>query len=235
MVFIIKGIKATGGLFILLVLLGAVFVYHDTSTALATTYQPTTDTKTATQGPLNTLVVGGYAPEEQTTSTKQSQPSTTKEIEVVTTPTTIKEPSTNTAVSSQHTSVHPGLVSFDLGDGYNVSFKLPDSEKVYDVETTTSDLTEFDLKYHDIYIYSAGNDSDCLTHLTIEIASILTSYLLPEYSKGIYNGNANIETPRTIDGVQGLVGYDWPKGNAGVDIKKLKVHILDVIRGYIRY
>jgi hypothetical protein len=99
--FIMKGIKAVVGLFILLVLIGAFFGHHDTSTPAATTSQHA-DTKTAytrdnanfvskervdeniklglakpgdykeVQVPLSTVVVGGYPP-ESSTSKKEEQ------------------------------------------------------------------------------------------------------------------------------------------------------------------
>ena len=105
--FIIKGLKVIIGLIVFLVVIGAIFGNHNTSTPAATT----TDTKTAytrdnvnfiskdrvdeniklgvanagdykeVQVPLNTVVVGGYSTEDLTTSKQQTQPPANRQTE----------------------------------------------------------------------------------------------------------------------------------------------------------
>lgn len=149
--FIMNGIKAIVGLFILLVLLGAIFGHHDTSTPAATTSQPT-DTKTAytrdnvnfiskdrvdenikvgfakpgdykeVQVPLSTVVVGGYAPE--------SSPSKQEEQ---TTPAQQSQPSAprQTTPAPDEKYIH---IQYDGKLVNKLGYLTPDPGKVYLVE-----------------------------------------------------------------------------------------------------
>ncbi len=115
-----------------------------------------------------------------------------------------------------------GEAKFDLGDGYEATFVLPDIGKLYDVEVSQFSLNDI-LNSKSGNIWISSND----TELSEVSMSIYPSPLLnpvpkastePESpaSKSVGLGT-RVKNPKTISGAPGYVGYDLPIGAIGTD------------------
>jgi hypothetical protein len=109
--------------------------------------------------------------------------------------------------------VKPGNVNVELGDGYEMSFNLPDIIKSYDIETGST-FNEF-LKNKNYYadIKEAGKDDSLLTiGLRIYSEPHLFAALGPSRDE-IARMFASVTTPVQIDGEKGHTVYNYPSGN----------------------
>gem|GEM_PF-5597729 len=118
--------------------------------------------------------------------------------------------------------IAPGLVSLDLGDGYEMSFQLPDAQAAYDVEVvgpSVSDILKF--TRYEIYVYPIGKD-DSIANIFLMIYAEPWINPIPKNTRTEPSGimGPRVEMPQTIDGTRGFVGYDWPAGDPGTDFSK---------------
>jgi len=115
--------------------------------------------------------------------------------------------------------VKPGAVTLDLGDRYEVSFRLPDIENAYNVEAYpvgTSDILK--LKSYGFSI-SVGDEE--LAKMSMYVYS---SPMLNPVPKASTEGSVmpeimgpRIIMPKTIDNAVGFIGYDLQKGATGTN------------------
>ncbi|MCJ7445015.1 MAG: hypothetical protein MUO26_10905 [Methanotrichaceae archaeon] len=128
--------------------------------------------------------------------------------------------------------LEPGHVTIDLGEGYNASFDLANSEKTYDVEVKEPEFGDILLttKSYGFIIYTAGGNEE-LTEITLNIYSTPKKRPVPKPSREDREfGPLGIRaiTPKITDGTTGFVGIDWPKGNTSTNIN-------DVVDAFFYY
>ena len=120
------------------------------------------------------------------------------------------------AQGSMLKNVNPGKVNVDLGDGYKVSFTLPNTVSAYDVETDSgySDI----LKFHsyDVYVNAAGS-KDSFLMIRLQVESQPTPYFIPKAGRNvdlkIAGIGPSVNIPQSIDGFDGYAYYGYPEGN----------------------
>jgi hypothetical protein len=116
----------------------------------------------------------------------------------------------------------PGNINVDLGDGYKLSFTLPNTVNAYDIETDSgySDL----LKSHDynVYVYPAGNE-DSFLEIRLTKESQPTHYFIHGAGREdlkIEGIGPYVYIPQAIDGANGYVVYTYPEGNSATEINE---------------
>jgi hypothetical protein len=108
-----------------------------------------------------------------------------------------------------------GNATFDLGDGYEASFMLPDIGKSYTVEDAYAESTT-DNSLFEPYGFTISADGIELASLTMYVYSSPQLYPVPkasvEPSVLPETMGPRVTTPKTISGVTGYVGYDLQVG-----------------------
>ena len=131
--------------------------------------------------------------------------------------------------------LEPGHVIIDLGDGYNASLDLANSEKSYDIEIKEPGYGDLLLKTrsYGFIIYNSA-DNEELAELTLDLYSTPSKKLAPQASREDRKlGPLGIRaiSPRIIDNATGLVGIDWPKKNAAINA----TNISDAVDAFFYY
>jgi hypothetical protein len=115
-----------------------------------------------------------------------------------------------------------GNANFDLGDGYEASFVLPDIGKPYDVEISSPSINEF--MKQTTYGFSVSSDGNELATVSMYVYQSPQLNPVPKASTEPENAasksmgmGSRIKIPKTISGAQGYVGYDLPMGATGTD------------------
>lgn len=99
--------------------------------------------------------------------------------------------------------VKPGKVNVDLGDGYKVSFKLPNVVNAYDIKT--------DLEYHSASV-SASGSKESLIEITLWVESQPYPHSIPTAGR---SGSGLTYVHKSIDDATGYVIYNYQEGNPG--------------------
>lgn len=112
--------------------------------------------------------------------------------------------------------VKPGKVTVDLGDGYKMSFKLPNAVKAYDIETGYTES----IQSYDVYIRPKGSDEGLLD---LMFFAYDTTQYFPKYEKTEYyepildTDGPSVTNPATIDGAEGHIYYSYPANDPGTN------------------
>lgn len=99
--------------------------------------------------------------------------------------------------------VKPGKINVDLGDGYKISFTLPNAVNAYDIKT--------DPEYHSASVSASGSE-DCFIEITLWVESQPFPHSIPAAGR---SDSGYTYVPRSIDGATGCVTYIYPVGNPG--------------------
>lgn len=113
-----------------------------------------------------------------------------------------------------------GNATFDLGDGYEASFMLPDIGKSYIVEDAYAESTTENSLFKP-YGFTISADGIDLASVTMYVYSSPQLYPVPkaitEASSSPDTMGPRVITPKTISGALGYVGYDLQVGATGTD------------------
>lgn len=101
--------------------------------------------------------------------------------------------------------VKPGEVNIDLGDGYKVSFTLPNTVSAYDIKTDT--------QYHMVSV-NVANSEDTFLEIQLTVTSQPYPHSIPAAGR---SSSGLTYVPRSIDGATGCVTYLYPEGNPGTN------------------
>jgi len=101
--------------------------------------------------------------------------------------------------------IKPGKVNVDLGDGYKVSFTLPNTVSAYDIKT--------DPEYHSASVSASGSEESFI-EIALWVESQPFSHSIPAAGR---SDSGFTYVPRSIDGATGCVTYLYPEGNPGTN------------------
>jgi hypothetical protein len=99
--------------------------------------------------------------------------------------------------------VKPGKINVDLGDGYKVSFILPNTVSSYDLKTDT--------QYHVVSV-NAANSEDIFLEIQLTVTSQPYPHTIPDAGR---SASGLTYVPKSIDRFAGCVIYAYPEGNPG--------------------
>lgn len=135
----------------------------------------------------------------------------------------------NTSIASCE-EIKAGDAKIDLGDGYSVSFVLPDIGKPYDLDIYPTG--EINILKFKSYGFSISSEKEELAKVSMNVYSSPQLNPVPKARTEAASMpeilGQRVVIPKTIDGAPGYVGYDLKKDASGTDIS-------NAVTGFFRY